>query len=198
MGCPSRAALACWNSQGLPKHPRPTMAMSALVCCRIRTASSGFQMSPLAMTGTFTASLTARMQVQSAWPLYIWARVRPWTATAETPACSRIVANSTQLQLPMSQPRRNLAVTGMLTAFTTASTTRAAVSGWRIRAEPSPLLTIFPMGQPMLMSSTSAPVRSMAIWAASAMQTGSWPKICTAAGCSPGNCCSREKVFLSW
>ena len=54
------------------------------------------------------------------------------------------------------------------------------------------------MGQPMLISKISAPVCSMAIWAASAMQTGSLPKICTAAGCSPGNWVSREKVFLSW
>ena len=62
-------------------------------------------------------------------------------------------------------------------AFATASTMRAALSGSRIRAAPSPLLTIFPMGQPMLMSRTSAPVCSMAIWAASAMQDGSLPKI---------------------
>ena len=66
MGLPSSAALACWNSQGLPKHPRPIMAMSALVCWRMRTASSGFQISPLAITGMDTASFTARMQVQSA------------------------------------------------------------------------------------------------------------------------------------
>ena len=197
MGLPSRAALACWNSQGLPKHPRPIMAMSALVCCRMRTASSGFQISPLAITGMDTASLTARMQFQSAWPLYTWARVRPWTATAEAPACSRIWANSTQLQLPMSQPRRNLAVTGTETAFTTASMMRPAFSGSFIRAAPSPLPTIFPMGQPMFRSTMSAPECSRAIWAASAMQTGSLPKICTAAGCSPGNCCSRDSVFLS-
>ena len=197
MGRPSSAALACWNSQGLPKQPRPIMAMSALVCCRMRTASSGFQMSPLAMTGMLTASFTCRMQFQSALPLYTCARVRPWTATAETPAASSVLANSTQLQLPMSQPRRNLAVTGTLTAFTTASTMRAAPSGSFIRAAPSPLLTILPMGQPMLMSMMSAPVCSRAIWAASAMQTGSWPKIWTAAGCSPSNCCSREKVLRS-
>ena len=138
------------------------------------------------------------MQFQSAVPPYIWARVRPWTATAEMPAASRVRANSTQLQLPMSQPRRNLAVTGTDTAFTTASTMRPALSGSFMSAEPSPLFTIFPMGQPMLMSMISAPVCSRAIWAASAMHAGSLPKICTAAGCSPGNWRRSEKVFLSW
>ena len=83
-------------------------------------------------------------------------------------------------------------------AFNTASTMRPASSGSFISAAPSPLLTILPMGQPMLISKISAPVCSMAIWAASAIQTGSLPKICTAAGCSPGNWVSREKVFLSW
>ena len=97
----------------------------------------------------------------------------------------------------MSQPRRNLAVTGTSTAFTTASMMRPAFSGSFINAAPSPLFTIFPIGQPMFRSTMSAPECSRAIWAASAMQTGSLPKICTAAGCSPGNICRRERVFLS-
>ena len=40
--------------------------------------------------------------------------------------------------------------------------------------------------QPMLMSSTSAPESSMAIGAAAAITSGSWPKICTATGLSSG------------
>ena len=48
-----------------------------------------------------------------------------------------------------------------------------------------------------MMSMMSAPEASRAIWAASAIHAGSLPKICTAAGCSPGNCRRREKVFLS-
>ena len=67
-GCPSSTALACWKIQGFPKQPRPIMAMSAPVWSRIRSASSGFQMSPLAMTGMDTASFTARMAFQSAVP----------------------------------------------------------------------------------------------------------------------------------
>ena len=42
------------------------MAMSAPVNCKMRTASSAEKMSPLAMTGTDTASFTWRMVVQSA------------------------------------------------------------------------------------------------------------------------------------
>ena len=41
--------------QGLPKQPRPIMAMSAPVCRRMRTASWGENTSPLAMTGMDTA-----------------------------------------------------------------------------------------------------------------------------------------------
>ena len=67
-GRPSNTAWACWKIQGLPKQPRPIMAMSAPVWRRIRWASSGFQMSPLAMTGMDTASFTARMAFQSAVP----------------------------------------------------------------------------------------------------------------------------------
>ena len=174
------------------------MAASARVYRRMRSTSSGSKMSPLAMTGMPTASFTARMQFQSAWPEYIWARVRPWTAMAAAPADSSTCATSTQLQLPMSQPRRILAVTGTGTAAFTASTMRPARSGLRIKAEPSPLFTIFPMGQPMFRSMTCAPVSSRAMAAASAMQAGSLPKICTAEGCSSGKRRSREKVFRSW
>ena len=111
---------------------------------------------------------------------------------AAAPADSRTFATSTQLQLPMSQPRRILAVTGTGTAAFTASTIRPARSGSFIRAEPSPLFTILPMGQPMFRSMIWAPVSSRAMAAASAMQTGSLPKICTAEGRSPGKRRSRE------
>ena len=65
MGCPASAACACWNNHGLPKQPRPIMAMSAPVNARMRMASSGVNMSPLAMTGMPTACFTSRMVVQS-------------------------------------------------------------------------------------------------------------------------------------
>ena len=99
--------------------------------------------------------------------------------------------------LPLSQPRRIFTVTGTPAAFTTASAMRAAFSGSFIRAEPSPLETTFPTGQPMLMSMMSAPLISRAICAASAMQTGSLPKICALTGCSPGPIFSSPRLFRS-
>ena len=99
--------------------------------------------------------------------------------------------------LPLSQPRRIFTVTGTGLAFTTASAMRAAFSGSFIRAEPSPLETTFPTGQPMLMSMTSAPDTSAAITAASAMQVMSLPKIWAAAGCSLKAIFSSVQLFLS-
>ena len=149
------------------------------------------------MTGIDTAAFTWRMVTQSACPAYIWARVRPWTATADTPACSSIRASSTALTLPLSQPRRIFTVTGTGEAFTTASAMRAAFSGSRISALPSPLDTILPTGQPMLMSIRSAPDSSAAMHAASAMHPGSLPKICALAGCSPSDSFRSPRLFLS-
>ena len=100
--------------------------------------------------------------------------------------------------LPLSQPRRIFAVTGTGDAFTTASASRAAFSGSFIRAAPSPEETTLPTGQPMLMSRMSAPLASMAIWAASAMQEASLPKIWAAKGASPGKGFSSSRLFLSW
>ena len=88
-------------------------------------------------------------------------------------------------------------MTGQPAPRTTASITFTARSGFRIRPEPSPELATLGTGQPMLMSMKSAPDTWWAMAAASCMHAGSLPKICTAAGCSPGNCCSRDRVFLS-
>ena len=116
---------------------------------------------------------------------------------ALTPACSSIFASSTAWMLPLSQPRRIFTVTGTGLAFTTASAMRAAFSGSFIRAEPSPLATTLPTGQPMLMSMTAAPDTSAAIWAASAMQPASLPKIWAAAGRSLSASFRRPRLFLS-
>ena len=171
--------------------------MSAPVYFRIRGASLGLNTSPLARTGIFTARLTSRIQSQLAVPAYIWFRVRPWTATAAAPASSIARANSTQLMEPLSQPSRNLTVTGQPAPRTTASSTRTALSGSRISPEPSPELATLGTGQPMLMSMRSAPDTSWAIAAASSMHTGSLPKIWAAAGYSPSPSWSRGMDFLS-
>ena len=122
--------------------------------------------------------------------------VLPWTAIADAPACSSIAASSGALHELLSQPLRILTVTGTGTAFTTASTIRAAFSGSFISALPSPLFAIFGMGQPMLMSIKSAPDASSASAAPSAMTDGSLPKIC-APQTPSGVLCSRLLLFLS-
>ena len=106
---------------------------------------------------------------------------------ALTPTCSSIFASSTALTLPLSQPRRIFTVTGTGLAF----------SGSFMRAEPSPLATTLPTGQPMLMSMTAAPETSAAIWAASAMQVMSLPKIWAAAGRSLSASFKSPRLFLS-
>ena len=145
-------------------------------------ASAPLTTSPLAMTGMDTARFTSRMMSQSARPAYICARVRPCTATAAAPAPSQSRAKATAFTSPPSQPLRNFTVTGTSTAAATAETISAASPGVRIRALPSPLLTILPTGQPMLMSMMSAPDISRARRAPSAITAGSWPKICAATG----------------
>src|SRR3546814_6083398 len=91
------------------------------------------QMSPLAMTGRFTASLTLRINDQSAVPLYIWQRVRPWTVISCAPRSSAIWASSGALRLLWSNPMRILTVTGTFTALTVASIKDAASGRSRIR-----------------------------------------------------------------
>ena len=54
---------------GLLGAMRPIMTASQPVCVTMAQASSGVRMSPLPITGIFTASLTAAIQSQRACPL---------------------------------------------------------------------------------------------------------------------------------
>ena len=173
------------------------MHAAAPVYFKMCAASAPVNTSPLAMTGTLTAFTTSRIASQSARPAYICTRVRPWTAMADAPACSRIFATSTQFTLPASQPLRIFTVTGTSTAAATAAVISPASSGVFISAEPSPPLTILPTGQPMLMSIISARQISSARRAPSAMLSGSCPNICAATGRPCSGMCSSAAVFLS-
>ena len=84
---------------------------------------------------------------------------------------------------PSRWPRRIFTVTGTSTASATASTRRHARSppSVSISELPAPVLVTLRTGQPMLMSTMSAPA-STTITAARAMRSGSDPKICTASG----------------
>ena len=102
--------------------------------------------------------------------------MRPCTATAAAPACSIMPATAGALTCSSSHPARIFTVTGMDTASAIAATTAAACSGVRIRLHPALCLAIFGTGQPMLMSTMSAPNPST-IRAASAIVLGVPPKI---------------------
>src|SRR5207249_12293823 len=146
-----------------------------------RTLSSAVRRSPLPATGIPTAARTCVIAAQSANGSYRWARVRPCTARPWIPVASSRVAISRKFRVPASHPRRILAVTGTATAPTMASLTRQARSGSRSKDEPPEVLTTFGTGQPMLMSTMSAPAAS-AILAASAITPGSPPISCTETG----------------
>ena len=72
-------------------------------------------------------------------------------------------------------------MTGTETASATAETTRAGALGSSSSVAPAPVFVTFFTGQPKLMSTRSAPASST-IRAASAITSGSEPKICTASG----------------
>ena len=93
-------------------------------------------------------SLTSPMRVQSASPLYIWQRVRPWMVRAWTPTSCSLSARSTMILELSSQPRRVFTVTGVLTASTTAFVMATSLSGSRIMPLPAPRPAIFDTGQP--------------------------------------------------
>ena len=107
-------------------------------------------MSPLPKMGIRMRGLafTFPIRVQSASPLYSWARVRPWMLRAWMPMSCRRSATSSMLRLASSQPRRVFTVTGSFTAFTTASVRRTILSTSSSRQAPAPLLTTFFTGQP--------------------------------------------------
>ena len=115
---------------------------------------------------------------------------------ALTPACSSILASSTALMLPLSQPRRIFTVTGTGLAL------------HHRLGEAGGLLRVFHQGravavghhlahgQPMLMSMTAAPETSAAMTAASAIQVMSLPKIWAAAGRSLSASFKRPRLFF--
>src|SRR5579864_2854839 len=95
---------------------------------------------------------------------------------AAAPASSTRRARSGALMSRSSQPARIFTVTGIRTALTIARMMLAACTGSRMRLQPALCFAIFGTGQPMLTSTTSAPMPST-ICAASAIFTGSPPKI---------------------
>ena len=109
------------------------------------------------MTGIFISGLffTRPISVQSASPVYIWARVRPWMVSAAMPASCKRRAISSMFLCSSSQPRRVFTVTGTFTASTIRRVISTISGTSRIIPLPAPRPAILRTGQPKLMSMTS-------------------------------------------
>ncbi len=124
---------------------------------------------------------TSPISVQSASPVYIWARVRPWMVRAAMPQSCNCSARSTMILLLASQPRRVFTVTGIFTASTTARVISSISGMFCSIPAPAPLPATRFTGQPKLMSSVSGCACST-MRAASTMVAVSFPYICMATG----------------
>ncbi len=152
--------------------------MARTACARARELTS-----PDATTGTSTRSTSSAVSEWSASPVYICLAERGWSVSDAAPASTSRGPTSRHVRDPFSSPRRILTVTGTETEPATADTIRQARSGSSSRVAPAPVFVTFLTGQPKLMSTRSAPASST-IRAASAIVSGSEPKIWTARGCS--------------
>ena len=138
-------------------------------------------MSPEAITGTSTSETSSAVSEWSAVPVYICLAERGWSVSDDAPASTRRGPTARQVRDPSETPRLILTETGSETAPATASTSRQAWSGSSRRDAPAPVLVTFFTGQPKFMSTRSAPAASTNR-AASAIATGSEPKIWIASG----------------
>ena len=125
------------------------------------------------MRGLF---FTFPIKSQSADPLYICARVRPWIASALIPTSCNRSATSSIFRFSSSQPKRVFTVTGRLVDFTTASVKRTIKSISFNTPAPAPRSATFFTGQPKLISNKSGLVTST-IFAANDKLSSSPPKI---------------------
>lgn len=123
------------------------MTASHPVVSKVLITASGDHMSPDAMTGMWTASLTAFITARSAVPAYPCLLVRPCTQTALAPAPAAIFAISGALTDASSHPERILTVTGTGEHLTRACVSRDSVAGSRKRAAPSPFFVTLWTGQ---------------------------------------------------
>ena len=95
------------------------------------------------------------MSVQSAWPVYIWLRVRPWMVSAWMPQSCSCSASVVMMSCSWFHPNRVFTVTGVLTAFTTSRVISRSSSGFCSIPAPAPLPATFFTGQPKFKSITS-------------------------------------------
>ena len=95
----SRVSSRRLKIHGQPKVARPIMTPSTPYVSKARSASASERMSPLPMMGIWMRGLrlTSPMSVQSALPVYIWLRVRPWMVRAWMPQSCNCSASSVMM-----------------------------------------------------------------------------------------------------
>ena len=145
------------------------------------------------MRGLF---FTSPMRVQSALPVYICARVRPWMVRAAMPQSCSCSANSVMMSCSAFHPSRVFTVTGTLTAFTTSRVISSMSGMFCSMPAPAPLPATFFTGQPKLRSMTSGCTCST-IFAASTMACTSRPYICMPTGRSSSHIVSLLTVAFT-
>ena len=126
--------------------------------------------------------LTSPIRRQSASPLYICARVRPWMVSALIPQSCNCSASSVMISCSLSQPNLVLTVTGILTASTTRRVISSISGTFCNKPAPAPFPATRFTGQPKLRSNISGCDVSSTIFAASAIASGKRPYICMATG----------------
>ncbi len=143
-------------------------------------------MSPLPMMGMcMRGSLfTCRMRDQSACPVYICARVRPWMVNARIPQSCRRGARSVMMRLLSLHPSRVFAVTGVCTALTTASVISSMRGIFCNIPAPAPFPATFFTGHPKLRSITSGCASLSTMRAACTTSSVVRPYICMPTGLS--------------
>ena len=137
---------------------------------------------------------TSPIRVQSASPVYIWARVRPWIVNASIPQSCSCSAKSTIILWSASQPRRVLTVTGTLTESTMARVISSIFGTFCNIPAPAPFPATRFTGHPKLMSIMSGLASSM-MRAASTMVSVSFPYTWMATGRSASLMFSFSMVF---
>ena len=158
------------NSHGLPSAPRPIMTASQPVSSRMREVVVDGDDVAVADDRDVRRHCLAHLaddRRDRDLPEKPCVRVRPCTVIIAAPASTIAQANSGAFRWRSSQPARCFTVTGMSagTAARTARTSSCASSGSFMSAEPQAPATTRLAGQPMLMSTSDAPM-STAICAA--------------------------------
>ena len=155
---------------------RPTIMASTPYLSNLSFAIWGVVISPFPIIGICIRifSLTLPIKVQSASPVYIWLRVRPWIVNAAIPQSCNRSAKSTIILDSQSQPNRVFTVTGTFIASTTAFVI-LIIRGISLNIPaPAPLPATFFTGQPKFISKISG-FASAQICAASTIVSTSLP-----------------------